>query len=74
MPRAVATAHCQAGVGNWLYTTPWNLAGLPAASVPFGCVPSGSDAGLPLGLQIVAPAGAEATVLALAAQLEQLRL
>jgi amidase len=62
------------GVGNWLYTTPWNLAGLPAASVPFGCVPSGSDAGLPLGLQIVAPAGAEATVLAFAAQLEQLRL
>jgi amidase len=62
------------GVGNWLYTTPWNLAGLPAASVPFRCVPSGSDAGLPLGLQIVAPAGAEATVLALAAQLEQLRL
>ncbi len=61
------------GVGNWLYTTPWNLAGLPAASVPFGRVPSGSDAGLPIGLQIVAPAGAEATVLSLAAQLEQLR-
>jgi amidase len=61
------------GVGNWLYTTPWNLAGLPAASVPFGCVPSGSDAGLPLGLQIVAPAGGEPVVLALAAQLEQLR-
>jgi amidase len=56
------------GVGNWLYTTPWNLAGLPAASVPFG-----SDQGLPLGLQIVAPAGGEPTVLALAAQLEQLR-
>ena len=56
------------GVGNWLYTTPWNLAGLPAASVPFG-----SDQGLPLGLQIVAPAGGEPTVLALAAQLEELR-
>jgi amidase len=56
------------GVGNWLYTTPWNLAGLPAASVPFG-----SDQGLPLGLQIVAPAGGEPAVLALAAQLEQLR-
>ena len=56
------------GVGNWLYTTPWNLAGLPAASVPFG-----SDQGLPLGLQIVAPAGGEPAVLALAAQFEQLR-
>jgi len=56
------------GVGNWLYTTPWNLAGLPAASVPFG-----SDHGLPLGLQIVAPAGRERTILALAAQIEQLR-
>ena len=56
------------GVGNWLYTTPWNLAGLPAASVPFG-----SDQGLPLGLQIVAPAGGRATVLALAAQIERLR-
>ena len=54
MPRAVATAHCQAG--------------LPAASVPFG-----SDQGLPLGLQIVAPAGGEPAVLALAARLEQLR-
>jgi amidase len=56
------------GVGNWLYTTPWNLAGLPAASVPFG-----SDHGLPLGLQIVAPAGGEQTVLALAAEIERLR-
>ena len=56
------------GVGNWLYTTPWNLAGLPAASVPFG-----SDQGLPLGLQIVAPAGGEQTVLALAAEIERLR-
>jgi amidase len=56
------------GVGNWLCTTPWNLAGLPAASIPFG-----SEGGLPLGLQIVAPAGGEPTILALAAQLERLR-
>jgi amidase len=56
------------GVGNWLLTTPWNLAGLPAASVPFG-----ADRGLPLAVQIVAPPGGEGTVLALAAQIEQLR-
>ena len=56
------------GVGNWLLTTPWNLAGLPAASVPFG-----TDQGLPLAVQIIAPPGGERTVLALAAQIEQLR-
>ena len=55
-------------VGNWLFTTPWNLAGLPAASVPCG-----TDQGLPLAVQIVAPPGGERTVLALAAQIEQLR-
>ena len=57
------------GVGNWLYTTPWNLAGFPAASVPIGT----DEHGLPLGLQIVAPAGGEELVLALAAQVERLR-
>jgi len=56
------------GSGNWLFTTPWNLAGLPAASVPFG-----TDQGLPLAVQIIAPPGGERTVLALAAQIEQLR-
>lgn len=56
------------GVGNWILTIPWNLAGLPAASIP-----SGADGRLPLGLQIVAAAGREQTVLSLATQLEQLR-
>jgi amidase len=56
------------GVGNWIFTLPWNLAGLPAASVPFG-----TDGGLPIGMQLVAPAGAEQTVLSLAALLERLR-
>jgi amidase len=56
------------GVGNWLYTTPWNLAGLPAASIP-----SGSDDGLPIGVQIVAPGGGEKTILAIAAELERRR-
>ncbi len=44
-------------------TMPFNLYGLPAISVPCGFSP----AGLPIGLQIIGPAGAEARVLALAA-------
>ena len=57
------------GVANWVYTPAWNLAGLPAASVPFGH----DEDGLPLGLQLVGPAGSEATLLSLATQIEQLR-
>jgi amidase len=57
------------GVGNWLYTPPWNVAALPAASVPFGQ----DEDGLPLAVQFVGPAGSEATLLGLAAQIEQLR-
>lgn len=56
------------GVGNWLYTPPWNVAALPAASVPFGQ----DHDGLPLAVQLVGPAGSEATLLSLAAQIEQL--
>jgi amidase len=55
-------------VGNWVCTTPWNLAGLPAISVP-----STAAASLPVGIQIVAAPGAEPVIIALAAQLEQLR-
>lgn len=50
------------GVANWICTVPWNLAQLPAASVPFGGT----------ALQLVGPEGSEATLLALAAQIEQL--
>jgi len=56
------------GVGNWVFTNPWNLAGLPAASVPFGT----DERGLPLGVQLVGPPGGERTVLAVAAQLQEL--
>lgn len=56
------------GVGNWLYTPAWNVAALPAASVPFG----EDDDGLPLAVQLVGPAGSEQTLLAVAAQLEKL--
>jgi amidase len=55
------------GVGNWVYTPAWNVAGLPAASVPFGQ----DDDGMPLAVQLVGPAGSEGTLLSVAAQLEQ---
>jgi amidase len=51
------------------FAAPWNLAGFPAASVPAGVHP---EAGTPLSVQIVAPAGGEETVLTLAAQVERL--
>jgi amidase len=44
----------------------WNLTGQPAISVPAGR----SDDGLPIGMQLVGRNGEEATLLALAAQLE----
>lgn len=50
-------------------TQPFNVAGLPAASVPLGW----SDDGLPIGLQFAARMGEEAVLLRLAAQIEQAR-
>ncbi len=49
-----------------VYTLPASLAGLPALSVP--CAPT--KAGLPVGLQIIAPAFRETTMFALAAAWE----
>jgi amidase len=51
------------------FLTPWNLAGYPALSVPAGRHP----AGVPIGVQLVAPPGGEPRLLALAGQLEKLR-
>jgi amidase len=48
------------------FTTPWNVTGQPAVSVP---APSTHD-GLPLGVQLIARPHDEATLIALAAQLE----
>jgi aspartyl-tRNA(Asn)/glutamyl-tRNA(Gln) amidotransferase subunit A len=52
---------------NDVFTVPANLAGLPGISVPAGL----SDAGLPLGLQIIGRPWDEETVLALAAGVEE---
>jgi amidase len=49
------------------YCAPWNLAGYPAAAVP---VPSSGGAP-PRSVQLVAPEGSEALLLALARQLEE---
>jgi amidase len=58
------------GITNWIPFTPaWNLTGQPAASVPAGF----DDDGLPLAVQIVGAPGDEATVLAVAAQIESER-
>lgn len=51
------------------YTAPWNLTGLPALSVPCGS----NAAGLPIGLQLVAPHWAEARLLRAARALEMAR-
>jgi amidase len=51
------------------YTAIWNYLGQPAAAVP-----AGFDAdGLPMAVQIVAPANGETTLFSLAAQLESAR-
>jgi aspartyl-tRNA(Asn)/glutamyl-tRNA(Gln) amidotransferase subunit A len=49
-------------------TSPWNLAGVPALSVPAGYVD-----GLPIGLQLVTAPGREAALFALARVLEAAR-
>lgn len=58
------------GIGRvFCFTPPWNHTGQPAASVPAGF----TDEGLPLAVQLVGRPADEATLLALAAQLEAAR-
>jgi amidase len=48
------------------FTGPWNIAGLPAVSLPLGWTPDG----LPVGVMLGTRHGAEGPLLALAAQIE----
>lgn len=58
------------GMGRtFCFTPPWNHTGHPAASIPAGF----TEHGLPLAVQIVGRTADEATLLALAAQLEAAR-
>jgi amidase len=73
-PAGVAERYARAGVLPTVlysseqvgYTTPWNVVGFPALSLPAGL----STDGLPLAVQLVAPPGSEGRLLAVAAQLE----
>ncbi len=49
------------------FTPPWNLTGQPAMAVPAGV----DGSGVPVGVQLVARPGEEATIVALAAQMER---
>jgi amidase len=49
------------------YTGAWNAAGLPAVSLPVGTAADG----LPIGIQLIGPAGSEERVLAVAAAVER---
>ncbi len=48
------------------FTSPWNVTGQPAASLPAAA----TDAGVPIGVQLVAQPNDEGTLLSVAAQLE----
>ena len=56
-----------------VFTLPFNLSGQPAISLPGGWTAGDEEtpAGLPLGIQLVAPYGAERLLLRAAAELEQ---
>ncbi len=63
------TAPLQRAVPTGGFTAVWNATGQPAISLPLHW----NDAGLPVGVQLVAPFGGEDVLLRVAAQLEEAR-
>ncbi len=68
----------EVSVGSWsgsirealmTYTAPFNLAGLPAISLP---IPGPRDNGLPIGLQVIAKRGGDEDLLSAAIEIERL--
>ncbi len=53
--------------GSCPYAWPWNVLGWPGVSIPGGL----TEEGLPFGVQLLGPANSEATLLSLAAEVEQ---
>ena len=72
-PERIQPAHWPDHPWDWIrwaeFSYPFNMSGLPAASVPCGFTPDG----LPVGLQIVGRRGADAEVLRAAATFERAR-
>ena len=61
------TAPMQRAVPTGSFTAAWNVTGQPGISLPLHW----NDAGLPIGVQLIAPFGCEDLLLRLAAQLEE---
>jgi amidase len=67
--RSVGSAQTLQNIINWIAPCPpFNASGQPAIAIPTGF----DDSGLPVGVQLVGRPAADATVLAVAAQLEQM--
>jgi Asp-tRNA(Asn)/Glu-tRNA(Gln) amidotransferase A subunit family amidase len=58
-----------ASTGNSIFNRGWSIMGVPCLTLPFG---RGSVAGLPLGVQLVAPFGQDARLLMLGGAVERL--
>ncbi|MDQ3146951.1 MAG: amidase [Actinomycetota bacterium] len=67
VPPVIGTVAAEDVIAYGCFTTPWNITGQPAISLPLHHAPDG----LPVGVQLVAAYGREDLLLRVAAQLEQ---